>query len=94
MVIAGFLDQPGICLIPSFYMPETDALKWSTHNGIRKTLFFSAFRNVKYIEYKRLKNEEEYFELKSIEPWDQGFIDKFIDTYIGGELKTAKLIQT
>ena len=68
--LAGFLDQSGICLLPSFYMPETETLKWSTHNGIRKTLFFSAFRNVKYIEYKRLKNEEEHFELKSIEPWE------------------------
>ncbi len=52
--LGGFADQPGICLTPSFYMPETEDLRWATHNGIRKTLFFAAFRNIKYVEFKRL----------------------------------------
>ena len=73
-------------------MPETEDLKWSTHNGIRKTLFFSIFRNVKYIEYKRLKDEDEYFELKTVEPWTEGLIDRFIERYITKESVNGRLI--
>ena len=75
-------------------MPETEVLRWSTHNGIRKTLFFTVFRQVKYLEYKRLKNEEEFFELKHIEPCEEGIIDKFVETYISKEALTGKLMQT
>ena len=86
------MDQTGICLQPSFYMPETEDLRWATHNGIRKTLFFATFRNVKFIEYKRLKSEDDFFELKTIEPCEEGFIDSFIDTYITREQIRGKLI--
>ena len=55
-LLAGFLDQKGICLSPSFYMPENEDLRWGTHNGIRKTLFFSIFRDIKFAEFRRLKN--------------------------------------
>ena len=53
---SGFFED--YLLSPSFYMPENEELKWTTHNNIRRTLFYSVFRNVKYIEFKRLKNED------------------------------------
>jgi len=57
-------------------MPENEELKIATHHNIRRTLFFSVFRNVKYVEYQRLKSEEEYFELiEPIEPWTEGLYD-------------------
>ena len=50
----GFLDH--CCLLPSFYQPETDELRWATHQNIRRTLFFAVFRDIKYCEFKRLKS--------------------------------------
>ena len=56
-----------MCLLPSFYQPETEALRWATHNNIRKTLWFTVFRRIKFVEFKRLKdNENDEFEL--VEP--------------------------
>ena len=75
-------------------MPENEELKWSTHNGIRKTLFFSVFREIKYLEFKRLKSEDEFFELRTIEPWTEGMIDRFFERYITREAVTGKLIQS
>ncbi len=73
-------------------MPETEELRWSTHNGIRKTLFFSAFRNIKYVEFKRLTNEEDYFELNKIEPCSEGMVDRIIDRYITREAASGRLV--
>ena len=70
-----FSDQPGLCLQPSFYMAENEDLKWGTHNGIRKTLFFAIFRDIKYVEFKRLKSKDEFFELGKIEQWEEGWLD-------------------
>merc|ERR1712153_108344 len=49
----GFLDD--VCLLPSFYQPETNDLRWGTHQNVRRSLFFSIFRDVKYVEYKRMQ---------------------------------------
>ena len=68
-------------MLPTFYQPETEALWWATHNNIKKTLFFSVFRSVKYIEYKRLKNEKDGFTLDSVAEGGEAFIDKFLETY-------------
>ena len=75
-------------------MPENEQLKWATHNNVRRTLFFSVFRSIKYVEFKRLKNEEEdFFELVTpIEKDKEGFIDKFIENYITKEKVGGKLI--
>eukprot|EP00347_Sterkiella_histriomuscorum_P009109 403342487 len=87
----GFLDDQ--ILSPSFYMPENQELKRGTHNNIRRTLFYSLFRNVKYLEYKRLKSEDDYFELKSpIESWDEGYYDRFVEKYITKEKARGKLL--
>ena len=86
------MDQKGICLQPSFYMPETEDLRWTTHNGIRKTLFFSIFRDIKYVEYKRLTSQQEYFELRRVEPWEEGWLDKFLEKYITKEVQTGRLM--
>ncbi len=75
-------------------MPENEELRWSTHNGIRKTLFFSVFRDIKYLEFKRLKSEDEFFELRKIEPWTEGFIDRLLEKYITRESVTGRLVQT
>ena len=47
----GFLDSEGMCLLPTFYKPETEELRWSCHYNVRKMLFHSVFRNVKYCEF-------------------------------------------
>lgn len=74
-------------------MPENEELKMGTHNNIRRTLFYSVFRNVKYLEYKRLASEDDFFELKTpIEPWKESYFDKFIEYYISGEKKRGKLL--
>ena len=75
-------------------MPETEELRWNTHNSIRKTLFFSAFRLIKYTEYRRLSSEDDSFELKTITPWSEGFLDRVIDTYITREKRDGRLVQT
>ena len=90
----GFFD--GMCLLPTFYQPETESLRWATHNNIRKTLFFSVFRNIKQAEYKNLKDEEnDSFEL--IEPIEnsqhEGWVDWFIETYYSKEKQSGKLLQ-
>ncbi|CDW74613.1 UNKNOWN [Stylonychia lemnae] len=87
----GFLDDQ--ILSPSFYMPENEELKYGTHNNIRRTLFYSIFRNVKYVEFKRLKSEDDYFELKTpVEPWDEGLYDRFMEKFITKEKQRGKLI--
>mgnify|MGYP000891427377 CR=1 FL=1 len=91
----GFLDAPGMCILPSFYQPETEDLRWATDFNIRKTLFFSVFRSVKYVEFKRLVDQEkDFFELESIEPLEngEGWIDKFVEKYISKEATRGKLL--
>ena len=45
------------------------------------------------MEFKRLKSEDHYFELKSpIEPWHEGYYDIFLERYITGEKKRGKLV--
>ena len=90
----GFLDQPGLCVLPSFYMPETESLRWCTHNNIRKTLFYQQFRNLKYCEFKRLRNEADSFVLDKVELCEEGVIDKFIEQYWSKEKETGKLVET
>ena len=79
----GFLDSAGMCLLPSFYQPETEMLRWSCHLNIRKTMFFSVFRKIKYCEFKRLKNEDEdYFELEKVDPTErEALFDKLVESY-------------
>ena len=85
-----------MCLLPSFYQPETEVLRWSTHLNIRKTMFYQAFRNIKYCEFKRLKNEEDdCFELDKVDPSEpEGLIDKWVETYWSHEKARGKLLQT
>ena len=92
----GFLDAAGMCLLPSFYQPETEELRQSTHLNIRKTLFFAVFRNIKYCEFKRLKSEDDdYFELDKVDPNEkEGMIDKWIETNWSKEKERGKLVQT
>jgi len=74
-------------------MPENEELKLTTHNNIRKTMFYSVFHNIKYLEFKRLKSEEEYFELKEpIESWKEGYVDFFIEKFISREKSKGKLL--
>ena len=75
-------------------MPENEDLKWGTHNGIRKTLFFAIFRDIKYVEFKRLKSKDEFFELGKIEQWEEGWLDKFLERYVTKEVYAGKLLQT
>lgn len=93
-VPAGFLDGPGLCLLPTFYMPETEDLRWATHNNIRKTMFFHVFRSVKFCEFKRLKNETDSFELRSVTEGAEGWIDKLVETHWSKEKETGVLKQT
>ena len=89
----GFFD--GMCLLPSFYQPETEDLRWATHNNVRKSLFFAVFRNIKYTEFQRLKDEkEDFFELMDpLEVTDQeGWIDLFVEKYWSKEKTNARLI--
>lgn len=51
----GFLDR--ICVLPSFYMPETEDLKITTHNNIKRILFFHTWRSIKYVEFQRLNDD-------------------------------------
>ena len=91
----GFLDFESLCLLPSFYQPETEDLRWQTHYNIRKTLFDAVFRNVKYCEYKRLHDhEEDYFAVDKIEDVGEGALDMWIEKYWSGEQARGKLIQT
>ena len=77
----GFLNAPGMCLLPTFYQPETEELRWATHLNIRKTLFFQVFRNIKYCEFKHLKSEDDdFFELDKVDPNEsEGTLDKLIE---------------
>ena len=96
MLPKGFLDAPGMCILPSFYQPETEELRWATHLNIRKTLNFAVFRNIKYCEFKRLKNEDDdFFELEKVDPSEkEGFIDSAVETYWTKEKERGKLLQT
>lgn len=81
MLPNGFLNAPGMCLLPSFYQPETEELRWSTHLNIRKTLFFGVFRNIKYCEFQRLKSEQnDWFELEKVDPIEkEGWLDQWVE---------------
>ena len=91
----GFIDAPGMCLLPTFYQPETEELRWSTHLNVRKTLFFGVFRNIKFCEFKRLKNEDDdFFELEKVDPNEpEGTFDKWIETKWSKEKERGRLIQ-
>ena len=88
----GFLDNEDICLLPTFYQPETQELKWATHNNVRKTLFYSMWRNLKYCAFKRLKSENDSFELDSVTEGVEGLFDLFIEKYWSKEKIRGKLI--
>ena len=89
----GFLDVKGLCLLPSFYQPETEDLRWQTHHNVRRTLFDAVFRNIKYCEYRRLRNQEEdYFVIDKIEDDEEGAMDIWIETYWSREKARGKLM--
>ena len=92
----GFLDAAGMCLLPTFYQPETEELRWATHLNIRKTLFFAVFRNIKYCEFRRLKSEDnDFFELEKVDPNEpEGTIDKLVEQYWSKEKERGRLVQT
>jgi len=74
-------------------MPENEDLKWATHNNIRRTLFYHVWRSIKYVEFKRLRTEEDYFELEKVEQSEEGAIDRFLDKHYGKEAVSGKLIE-
>ena len=89
----GFLDFKGLCLLPSFYQPETEDLRWQTHHNIRKTLYDSVFRKIKYCEYARLKDEEsDSFMIEKIEDGEEGSMDIWIEKYWSREKGNGKLL--
>jgi hypothetical protein len=49
---------------------------------------------VKYVEFKRLKNEDDGFILDSVTESDESFIEKLIETYWSKEKVRGKLIQS
>lgn len=75
-------------------MPETEDLKWATHHNIRKTMFFHVFRSVKFCEFRRLKSEDDSFELQSVAESKEAWLDSLIETYWSKEKATGKLLQT
>ena len=83
LVPSTFFDDT--YLLPSFYMPENKALLIATHNNIRRSIFYQAFRDIKYTEFKRLKVDEDFFEFKSLEDTDEGWFDYLNDHYIQPE---------
>ena len=70
-------------------------MRQSTHLNVRKTLFFGVFRNIKYCEFKRLKNEQDdFFELEEVDPEEpEGTIDKLVETYWTKEKEHGKLVE-
>ena len=89
----GFLDSKDLCVLPTFYQPETEELRWATHQTIRKTLFGHVWRQVKYCEFKRLKSEHDFFELESVKTAEEGFFDTMVDQYWSQEKQRGKLLQ-
>ena len=83
-----------MCLLPSFYKPETEELRWSSHYNVRKLLFFNTFRSIKYCEFKRLKGDDSSFELLEIvsDALSEGWMDKAIEKYWSKEKANGKLI--
>ena len=74
-------------------MPENEELKRGTHNNIRRTLFYSIFRNIKYIEFKHLASQEDFFELKTpIEECEEGYFDRFMERYVSKEKINGRLL--
>uniref|UniRef100_A0A7S3CTP8 Uncharacterized protein n=1 Tax=Strombidium rassoulzadegani TaxID=1082188 RepID=A0A7S3CTP8_9SPIT len=92
----GFLDD--VCLLPTFYQPETEQLKWATHQNIRKSIYFQAFRDIKYCEFKRLsKLKSSYpdatFQLGEVVKAEEAYFDKLIDKLTTREIERGgKLI--
>mmetsp|Transcript_14190 Transcript_14190/g.16419 ORF Transcript_14190/g.16419 Transcript_14190/m.16419 type:complete len:173 (-) Transcript_14190:50-568(-) len=83
MVPSNFFNDT--YLLPSFYMPENKELLIATHNNIRRSMFYQAFRDVKYTEYRRLKVDDDFFEFKSLEDAQEGWLDYFNDHYLQPE---------
>jgi hypothetical protein len=76
-------------------MPENEELKQATHKNIRRTLFYSVWRSVKYMEFRRLRSPEDYYELQHpIEDWEEGLFDRFVETYVTKEKATGRLLAT
>ncbi|CAI2380002.1 unnamed protein product [Moneuplotes crassus] len=72
-------------LLPSFYMPENKELLVHTHNSIRRTLFSSTFMDIKFTEYKRLKEDDDFFEFKDLQEAEEGFFNYYNDHYLQPE---------
>lgn len=84
-------------VLPTFYQPETKELAFATHNNIRRSMFFAAFRSVKYVEYKHLSNKQDSFDFDRVEKTgthsEEGYIDWAWETYgPGNEKKDGKLL--
>ena len=90
----GFLDD--VCLLPTFYQPETDELRWATHQNIRRTLFFSLFRDIKYCEFKRMQwaYPDGTFQLNKIEKTHDGRISSLIEQYLTKEKVRGRMIDS
>ncbi|CAI2380486.1 unnamed protein product [Moneuplotes crassus] len=51
-------------LLPSFYTPENKELFADIHNSIRRNLLSSTFIYFKHTEFKRLKEDDDFFEFR------------------------------
>lgn len=66
-------------------MPENKQLLLATHNNVRRSIFYQAFRNIKYVEYRRLKREDDFFEFKELQESQEGWLDYYNDRYLQPE---------
>ena len=82
----GFLDD--VLLLPSFYQPETEELRWATHANIVKSMFYTLWRDIKWCEFKRL-NSGGTFQLGEIIKDHETWFDKW---YTSEETRRGKLI--
>ena len=57
-------------------------------------MFFSIFRNVKYVEFKRLKTENDGFTLDSVTETSESLVERLIETYWSKEKIKGKLVQS
>ena len=53
----------------------------ATHNNIRKSLFYQAFRIIRYVEYGWVLKEGEFFEFKSFKDTEERMWDYIMDSY-------------
>ena len=78
----GFME--GVRLIPhNFNMPEKPVHGDIVHDQLREDLFLTAYTKIKFLENENLKEDDDYFRLKSIEKTScgvKGIFDKFLQS--------------